>query len=60
MVERGGRETLNLKFTGSIPIRSKVLLNRGLFLFFLISLSKAAFFLVLASVCEMLETFSFL
>ena len=36
-------ETLIFEFAGSKPIRSKVLLIRGLFLLFLISLYKAAF-----------------
>ena len=51
MAERAGCETPNLEVAGSNPIISKVILIQGLFLFFLISLYKAVFCRVFASVC---------
>ena len=52
MAESTGREIPIPGVAGSKPIRSKILLIRGLFLFFLISLYKADFSRVFACVCE--------
>ena len=50
VAERSGRETSFLEFARSKPMCSEVLLIRGLFLYFLVSLYKARFYRILAKV----------